>query len=156
MFSFSIINFSYLCIHEKSAVPEPCSRTADKAVIPPCFTHPSQNAPRGALAPCAVMGAPSAVGRLRTLCARLRDHVLRSVPRPFSAAGTLCCGGGARTLPILACDFYFRSNTAKIIQQAQNSVKENRLRAKRRNCYWWKQSRMSAGSSLYSIGISSL
>ena len=92
------------------------------------------------------MGAPSAFGRPRTLCTRLRDHVPPSVPRPFSAAGTLCCGLQERTLPILACDFYFRSNTAKIIQQAQNSVKENRLRAKRRNCYWWKQSRMSAAA----------
>ena len=95
--------------------------------------------------PDAVMGAPIAA------CAKALS---RAAPGPcsahrmgpFSAAGTLCCGLQERTLPILACDFYFRSNTAKIIQQAQNSVKENRLRAKRRNCYWWKQSRMSAAA----------
>lgn len=117
-------------------------------MIPPCFAHPSRDVPLRVRVPhpCAVMGAPSAFGRPRTLCARLRDHVPPSVPRPFSAAGTLCCGLQERTLPILACDFYFRSNTAKIIQQAQNSVKENRLRAKRRNCCWWKQSRMSAAA----------
>ena len=117
-------------------------------MIPPCFAHPSRDVPLRVRVPhpCAVMGAPSAFGRPRTLCTRLRDHVPPSVPRPFSAAGTLCCGLQERTLPILACDFYFRSNTAKIIQQAQNSVKENRLRAKRRNCYWRKQSRMSAAA----------
>lgn len=84
-------------------------------MIPPCFAHPSRDVPLRVRVPhpCAVMGAPSAFGRPRTLCTRLRDHVPPSVPRPFSAAGTLCCGPGERTLPILACWFLFSVKYSK-------------------------------------------
>ena len=88
----------------------------------PCY-HLDSQPPRGiclcgCVTPiCAVVGAPSAFGRTKTLSARLRGHVPPAVPCPFSAAGTLCnvpVGVLFPSLPIL----YMKPNTKKVYNEA--------------------------------------